>query len=139
MGSQNNLYRLNPATGAASLVGALSQALNGTAFGFDFNLTGLVALRIVSNTDRNYRLPTPGTNGTVIEDTMLTYAAGYSRFGVNPNNVHVADTNSAPGATSTALFTIDAGQDTLIRIASPNIGLLTTIGTLWIGTNANIN
>lgn len=139
LGSQNNLYRINPATGAVSLVGALSQGLNGTAFGFDFNPTGPVALRIMSNTDFNYRLPTPGSNGNVIQDTSLAYAAGDSRFGVNPNVTHLGYTNSVAGATSTVLFGIDAGQDTLVRIAAPNGGQLTTVGTLGMGLDFNIN
>lgn len=139
LGSQNNLYRVNPATGAASLVGALSMPLNGTAFGFDFNPTGPVALRIVSNTDFNYRLPTPGANGNVLMDTTLAYVAGDSRFGINPNIAHVAYTNSVPGAASTMLYAIDAGQDTLVRFGNANAGTLNTVGTLGMGLDSNIN
>lgn len=139
LGSQNNLYRVNPATGGASLVGALSMPLNGTAFGFDFNPTGPVALRVVSNTDFNYRLPTPGANGNVIMDTSLAYVAGDSRFGVNPNITHVAYTNSVPGATSTTLYAIDAGQDTLVRFGNANAGTLNTVGLLGMGLDSNIN
>lgn len=139
LGSQNNLYRVNPVTGAASLVGALSVPLNGTAFGFDFNPTGPVALRVVSNTDFNYRLPTPGINGDVIVDTPLAYVAGDSRFGTNPNITHVAYTNSVPGAMSTMLYAIDAGHDTLVRFGNANAGTLNTIGTLGMGLDTNIN
>lgn len=139
LGSQNNLYRLNPTNGAATLVGAITLPLNGASFGFDFNPTGPVALRIVSNTDKNYRLPTPGTSGSVVQDTDLAYVAGDSRFGMNPNVTHVAYTNSFPGATSTVLYGIDAGQDTLVRFGSANAGTLNTVGTLGMGSNANIN
>lgn len=127
LGSQNNLYRLNPATGAASLVGALSMPLNGTAFGFDFNPTGPVALRIVSNTDFNYRLPTPGTNGDVLMDATLAYVAGDVNFGAAPNITHVAYTNSVPGATSTVLYAIDAGTSSLVRFGNANEGTLNTV------------
>lgn len=139
LGSQNNLYRLNPANGAASLVGALSIPLDGAHFGFDFNPTGPVALRVVSNTDRNYRLPTPGTSGTVIQDTDLAYVAGDAAFGVNPNLTHVAYTNSFAGATSTTLYGIDAGRDALVRFGSANAGTLNTVGILGMGMNTNIN
>jgi len=139
LGSQNNLYRLNTATGAASLVGALSIPLNGGNFGFDFNPTGPVALRIVSNTGRNYRLGTPGTSGTVIQDTDLNYVAGDSRFGVSPNLTHVAYTNNVVGAASTMLYGIDASQDTLVRFNAPNAGTLVTVGNLGMGSNADIN
>jgi hypothetical protein len=139
LGSQNNLYRLNTATGAASLVGALSIPLDGGNFGFDFNPTGPVALRIVSNTDRNYRIASPGTGGVVTQDTDLAYVAGDSRFGVNPNITHVAYTNSFAGAATTTLYAIDAGQDTLVRFNAANAGTLVTVGTLGMGSNANIN
>lgn len=139
LGSQNNLYRLNTSTGAASLVSPLSIPLNGATFGFDFNPTGPVALRIVSNTDKNYRVTNPGTGGSVTQDTDLAYVAADANFGVNPNLTHVAYTNSVPGATTTVLYGIDAGTDTLVRFQSPNAGTLTTIGTLGMGGNANIN
>lgn len=139
LGSQNNLYRLNTSNGSASLVGALSIALNGASFGMDFNPTGPVALRIVSNTDKNYRLPTPGANGNVIQDTDLAYVAGDANFAVNPNITHVSYTNSFPGAGSTTLYAIDAGLDTLVRFGAANAGTLNTVGTLGMGMNANIN
>ena len=139
LGSQNNLYRLNPMTGAATLVSALTLPLDGANFGFDFNPTGPVALRIVTNADNNYRVTNPGTGGSTLQDTDLAYIVGDSRFGVNPNVTHVAYTNSFAGATTTVLFGIDAGQDTLVRFNSPNAGTHTTVGTLGMGGNANIN
>lgn len=139
LGSQNNLYRLNTSTGAATLVSPLSIPLNGGNFGIDFNPTGPVALRIVSNTDKNYRVTDPGTGGSVTQDTDLAYIAGDANFGVNPNVTHVAYTNSVAGATSTVLYGIDAGTDTLVRFNSPNGGTLSTVGVFGVGGTANIN
>jgi hypothetical protein len=139
LGSQSKLYRVNPANGQASLVSALSIPLSGANFGFDFNPTGPVALRIVSNTDNNYRITNPGTGGNVATDTNLAYVSSDSRFGTNPNIAHVAYTNSVPGASSTVLYGIDAGQDTLVRFMSPNAGTITTVGSLGMGSNADIN
>ncbi len=139
LGAQNNLYTLNPVTGAATLVAPLSIPLNGANFGFDFNPTGPVALRIVSNTDRNYRLGNPASGGVVTEDTAVAYVAGDANFGANPNITHVAYTNSVPGATATTLYAIDAGLDTLVRFGNANQGTLNTVGTLGIGANANVN
>lgn len=136
--SANNLYTLNPATGAVTSTVTLSTALSGGNFGFDFNPTGPVALRITSNTANNYRIPDPAT-GVVITDAALNYVAGDPNFGVSANVTHVAYTNSVPGATSTTLFGIDAGTDTLVRFVSPNAGTLQTVGTLGMGTNVNIN
>ena len=139
LGSLNNLYTINPATGAASLVSALSIPLNGANFGFDFNPTGPVALRIVSNTDKNYRIGNPAAGGVVAVDTDLAYVAGDANFGANPNITHVGYTNSVPGATSTTLYAIDAGLDVLVRFGNANAGTLNTVGTLGIGAPADIN
>lgn len=139
LGSMSNLYRVNPMNGQATLVSQLSMTLNGASFGTDFNPTGPVALRIVSNTDKNYRVTNPGTGGNVVQDTDLAYVSGDSRFGVNPSITHVAYTNNVPGSTSTVLYGIDAGQDTLVRFGSPNAGTLNTVGTLGMGMNADIN
>lgn len=139
LGSQNNWYRINTSNGQATLVAALTMPLNGASFGTDFNPTGPVAFRIVSNTGKNYRLTNPGTGGNIVQDTDLNYVAGDSRFGTMPNVTHVAYTNSFAGATSTVLYGIDAGTDTLVRFGSPNAGTLNTVGTLGMGTNVNIN
>ncbi len=54
--SDNRLYRINTATGAASAIGAAGQfALTGSAFGFDFNPT-VDRIRVTSNADQNLRL-----------------------------------------------------------------------------------
>lgn len=139
LGSLNNLYRIDTVTGATSLVSALSIPLNGANFGFDFNPTGPVALRIVSNTDKNYRIGNPAMGGVVTTDGDLAYVAGDPAFGANPNVTHVAYTNSTPGATATTLYGIDASRDTLVRFASPNAGTLQTVGTLGIGAPADVN
>ncbi len=139
LGSQNNLYRINRMTGAATLVGALNTALNGSSFGFDFNPTGPVALRVVSDTNSNYRLPTPAANGNVLTDTNLAYVSGDVKFGMDPNVVHVAYTNNFLGATSTVLYGIDATHDTLVRFDAPNAGTLRTVGVLGMGGDADIN
>ena len=139
LGSQNNLYRINRMTGAATLVGALNTALNGSSFGVDFNPTGPVALRVVSDTNSNYRLPTPAANGNVLTDTNLAYVSGDVKFGMDPNVVHVAYTNNFLGATSTVLYGIDATHDTLVRFDAPNAGTLRTVGVLGMGGDADIN
>lgn len=139
LGSLNNLYTINPATGAASLVSALSIPLNGANFGFDFNPTGPVALRIVSNTGKNYRIANPAAGGVVTVDTDVAYVPGDANFGANPNITHVGYTNSFPGATSTTLYAIDAGLDVLVRFGNANAGTLNTVGTLGIGAPADIN
>ncbi len=91
-------------------------------------------LRVVSDADQNLRIH-PDT-GRVTTDTPLTYDAGDSRAGQDPNIVSVAYTNNTPGSAATTLFGIAVGPDALVRIGgvdgppSPNTGLLTTIASL---------
>jgi hypothetical protein len=131
VGSFNQLYTINAATGAATPVGpALSPGLNGSSFGFDFNPT-VDRLRIVSDADQNLRINP--ISAAVIVDGTLAYAAGDANFGVNPNIVGAAYTNNFAGATSTQLFVIDTGLDVLALQSPANSGVLTTIGP--IGTD----
>ena len=130
LGSFNNLYTLNTSTGAASLVGAggFSQGLNGSAFGFDFNPT-IDRLRVVSDVNQNLVLnPNDGTSTMA---TSLFYGAGDPNFGVDPNVVDSAYTNSFGGATSTQLYGIDTGLDTLVTQAN-SAGTLGTVGPLGV-------
>jgi len=127
VGSFNNLYTINLSSGMASSVGSgFGDALNGTAFGFDFNPT-IDRIRVVSDADQNLVLnPNDGTSTPV---TSLFYAAGDSGEGVNPNVVGSAYTNSVAGATSTQLYGIDTGRDVLVTQAN-SAGTLETVGSL---------
>ncbi len=134
LGSFSRLYRVNPATGQATAVsaGPFSTLLNGASFGFDFNPT-VDRIRMVSDADQNLRA-NPISGALAATDANLAYAAGDANFGVNPNVSHVAYTNSLPGATSTTLYGIDAGTDSLVRhTVAPGFAALVTVGA--IGTD----
>ncbi|HEX8203266.1 MAG TPA: DUF4394 domain-containing protein [Isosphaeraceae bacterium] len=129
------LYTINPATAAATLRATLTAAagdpfagLVGTSFGVDFNPVP-DRLRVVSDADQNLRINP--NNGQVITDSPLNPG--------NPNVVGSAYTNDFFGATTTTLFGIDTGTDSLVRqggigvppgTPSPNGGLITTVGSL---------
>jgi len=134
LGSFSRLYTINTATGMSTPVGAAfgPPPLNGASFGFDFNPT-VDRIRLVSDSDQNLRLnPNTGQIGAV--DPNLIYAAGDPNFGTNPNVSHVAYTNSVAGATSTTLYGLDTGTDTLVRhTVGPGFNELVTVGLL--GTN----
>jgi hypothetical protein len=120
LGSTSRLYIINPATGAATQVGAAGGfTLAGTSFGFDFNPVP-DRIRIVSDTGQNLRAnPTDGTaivDGALNPGTPSVTAAGY--------------TNSVPGATTTTLYVIDTGSDTLNIQNPPNNGTLVPVGAL---------
>ncbi|MBW4516946.1 MAG: DUF4394 domain-containing protein [Timaviella obliquedivisa GSE-PSE-MK23-08B] len=155
LGSTNRLYSINIATGQATSIGTapFSPGIDGASFGFDFN-PAPDRIRLVSNTDQNLRLVPDGTMapaGTVADgnagvagiqsDTSLSYITGDVNAGVNPNIVAAAYANNRVGGRTTQ-FVIDADLDVLVRQgspggnasspfgASPNGGLLTTIGAL---------
>jgi hypothetical protein len=131
LGSTGRLYALDTATGAATLVGSgpLNPAINGTAFGFDFNPQA-DRLRVVSDADQNLRIVP--TTGVTVVDGALAYAAGDVNAGTNPNIVAAGYTNNFAAAGSTALYVIDSTLDTLALQNPPNAGTLTTIGALGV-------
>jgi len=108
----------------ATAVGAapVTPALSGTAFGIDFNPM-VDRLRVVSNTDKNFRL-NPGTGVVAGTDIDITPGA--------PNVSGVAYTNNVAGAASTELFYIDPVTDQLYKSALPNTGAITLVGSLGI-------
>lgn len=129
LGSQNNLYTVNPSTGAASLVGSgFSDRLDGSSFGFDFNPT-IDRIRVVSDADQNIVL-NPITGGSTLV-TDLFYRAGDVNEGADPNVVGSAYTNSFPGSTMTQLYGIDTGLDILVR-QDNSAGTLDTVGSLGV-------
>ena len=117
------LYTVDPATGAATSGVALSVALAGTEFGMDFNPTGPVALRIVSNTGQNLRVTDVATGATTADSKLN---------GVNDAATAAAYTGSAPGATTTTLYVLDTELDRLRIQNPPNSGTLVDVGALGV-------
>lgn len=118
VGSFSRLYRIDTASGQANPVGPqFSPALNGAAFGIDFNPT-VDRIREVSDADQNQRL-NPSTGLVAATDPSVAYVAGDVNFGRNPNLAHAAYTNSRAGAVSTTLYSLDTGTDSLIRHSGP--------------------
>lgn len=115
------LLTLDPATAAVTTGVALSQPLTGTDFGMDFNPTGPVALRIVSDTGQNLRV-TDIAAGTTVVDGALN--------GAGTSGSAAAYTNSVAGAGTTTLYVIDATNDTLNTQNPPNNGTLVPVGPL---------
>jgi hypothetical protein len=137
IGTLNRLYVLNPTTGAATQVGAsgaftLAGVGSGTSIGFDFNPT-VDRIRVTTTAEENVRL-NPATGALAATDTPLAYAIGDVNQGANPAIVASAYTNNVAGATTTALYGIDADLDVLVLQNPPNNGTLTTVGPL--GFNA---
>lgn len=124
VGGSGFVYSIDVATGVAIAINASGFTLTGNSFGVDFNPVPN-ALRIVGNDGQNLRITAGGT-GVVNTDTTLSetgiIAAGYS--------------NNFAGATVTTLYELNATTDSLVRQGglngppSPNLGAITTIGSL---------
>ncbi len=129
-GNTGRLYSVNPVSGAASaltLVGALT---NITArAGMDFNpvaVSGVNALRIVTQERDNYRLTFSGTTATVNYDLKLNT----TNVVAGTNAIAAAYVNNrgglpgAGGAGGTTLYIIEAATSSLYVQNPPNNGTL---------------
>jgi hypothetical protein len=129
LGSTSRIYTISTVSGSATAIGAAGAfTLTGTDFGFDFNPT-VDRIRVVSNAGQNLRL-NPDTGAIAATDTNL-----------NPGTPVVsaaAYTNNFAGATTTTLYVIDSGNDTLYIQNPPNNGTLVAVGALGVDAS-NIN
>ncbi|MDQ1089522.1 MULTISPECIES: DUF4394 domain-containing protein [unclassified Siphonobacter] len=128
LGSNSRIYVINTSSGAAAPVGsgALSVALQGTDFGFDFNPVA-DRIRIISNTGQNLRVE-PSTLVATVDGT------------INPGTPSVtasAYTNNYAGATATTLYNFDTNTDILYRQVPPNDGTLVPVGPSGVDALGN--
>lgn len=133
VGSTSRLYRVNPLSGRATAIGMapLDPLVANAAPGFDFNPVP-DRIRIVAGSQNLRANP---SNGTVIVDGDLAYAADDTNTGQAPAIVAAGYTNSVRGATTTALYVVDAELNILALQSPPNDGVLNTIGTLGINVD----
>ncbi len=130
LSSANNLYALDPATGAATLVSTLTVPFDGgVRSGVDFNPQA-DRLRLVGTNAQNLRVhPDLGASAT---DGALAYARGDRHFGRKPSVTACAYTSSVARAPSTKTFDIDSALDVLVLQEPPNDGRLKTVGPLGV-------
>ena len=137
IGNANNVFTIDPDTGAATRVNTLSTAFTAGGFsGVDFN-PAADALRLTGTNDQNFRIPMGGTGATLV-DGNLNYAAGSANAGISPTITASAYTNSFPGPSAavsprtTQLYDIDSNLDILALQNPPNDGTLQTVGSLGV-------
>lgn len=136
IGSTNRVYTIDLTSATATAVGGpFAPALNGTAYGMDFNPT-VDRIRVHSNANQNLRL-NPVTGATAAVDPNLYYAVGDAGAGLDPNIVATAYTNNDNDPTTgTQLYSIDSVRDTLnLHALGPgdpagSFAQMTTVGTL---------
>lgn len=128
--SANDLYVIDPDTGAAKRVGTLTTGFEGGArAGFDFNPQS-DRLRLVAHSGQNLRVhPDLGAAAT---DGPLHYAAKDRNRGRRAAVTAVAYTRSLPKTPATRTFGIDSALDLLVLQDPPNDGTLHTVGALGI-------
>ena len=124
----NDLYRIDPLTGASTLVSSLTVPFDGDLrSGVAFNPQA-DRLRLVSADGQNLRVNV--LLGATAVDTSLAYARSDRNAGKRPCIAGAAYTNMVRDAPTTKLFEIDAEQDVLVLQDPPNDGILTTVGPL---------
>jgi hypothetical protein len=130
LSAANDLYRIDPRTGAATSIGTLTVPFDGGArSGIDFNPQA-DRLRLVSADGQNLRAhPTLGATAV---DRPLAYRAGDPNAGRRPRVTAAAYTNAVAGAATTKLLVIDADLDVLALQDPPNDGVLATVGPLGV-------
>lgn len=145
------IYTINTATGDVTPVGAsvAMPGLQDQTVGFDFN-PAADRIRVVTSGGTNLRFhPETGTQvdfdpktDGVQADPSLSFAAGDVNFGKKPDVVAAAYTYNKKNDKLTTNYAIDRSLGALLMqgsqedaqpVVSPNLGQLTTIGSLGLG------
>lgn len=139
------VFTINTENGHVSPVGmappaGTAIALDGTAFGFDFN-PAADRIRVISNTGQSLRLH-PDTGALVAVDTPVAYEPGDAQANQKPQLLAAGYTYNKKDEKITTNFAIDGRDGTLVRqgsvegaqpVVSPNTGRLFTVGALGTG------
>ncbi len=136
------VYTLDATTGILKAVSGkpLDKALEGDAFGVDFNPVA-DRIRVVSNTGQNLRLH-PDTGALASADPALTFAPGDAQAAFKPDVVAAGYTYNKTNDKLTTNYAIDRREGTLVTqgtvegvqpAVSPNTGQLRTVGALGTG------
>lgn len=129
--NQNNLYKIDPTTGGRTQVGStLSVMPMGAYKSIDFNPT-VDRIRLLGSGGKPNNLRVhPDTGAVVMTDGDLTFRDMDVNIGDIPAVVAGAYSNSFPGATSTILYDLEAGNDVLATQTPANDGTLQTRGPI---------
>lgn len=138
----DEIFRVDPATGVLTSAAISNVFTRSRGLGFEFQpVSG--GFQLVNDAGDNFRF-TSAFVGAV--QTPLAYAPGDVRFGTTPRVGDIAFANSVVSATTTALYGIDYGTDSLVRIGGnpatadgtandPAVGRVHTIGALGFNTS----
>ncbi|BBC36497.1 uncharacterized protein SGFS_077910 [Streptomyces graminofaciens] len=141
VGDKGGIYTLREVGAKATKVSQLTVALQGAAFGVDFN-PAANRLRVISDTGQNLRhnlddpqgAPAAGT--TAVDGTLANPPVPPATTGATAQGVTGAayTNNDLDTATATTLFDLDTAQDQIALQSPANAGNLAPTGKL--GTDA---
>lgn len=123
-------YGINTVTGVATKIyEPFDGFTSGDALQFEVNPVD-DTFRVITQLRANGRI---GADGVLIaNDTDLFYRAGDANEFESPNVTGFAFSNNVSGASTTALYAIDAATDALLLLPTPNTGACDTVGQLGI-------
>lgn len=128
------LYSVNPNTAVATFRTATDRTIPGALHGIDFDpVSG--RLRVIGSDGSNMTIH-PDTGLTLV-DGPLIYPAGDPGAGIFPTIFSAAYTSSI-GGQPVALYAIDNGTDTLVRIDPAENGILHTVGPVGMDLGGGV-
>jgi hypothetical protein len=145
-GNVTSLFRIDPASNAATLIGSatVNSITGATAFGVDFDPVNDV-IRVVDNlasdgaggNANNFRL-NPNTGALIAVDPDLDFT-GLPGGNANAPDVAIAYSNNFDGASTTTLFGLVSGGDRLVTHggAAPGLPTLANVGATGFNTSNN--
>jgi hypothetical protein len=140
VGNQGGVYVFEPNSGVPILVNRLTVALDGTAFGVDFN-PAADRLRIVSDKGQNLR-HNVNAGGVTLQDDPLDYPPAAQLNSIGPTALAVAGSaytnNDLSPTTGTTLYALDSNLDQVSIQLSPNDGTLGATGMLTVDTSPQV-
>lgn len=136
VGVSGAVYTIDPASGAVTVQGQITEALQGNIISVDFNPVP-DAIRVVSDTGQNLRLANLDEEIETNVDGNLAYAEGDANAGVQPNVVANAYANNLDGVEDTVLYNIDSALGITTIQEPPNDGVQNTVGALGVPTTNN--
>ncbi len=132
VGDEGGVYTLDAKSGAATKVAQLTVALEGSAFGVDFN-PAANALRVVSDTGQNLRHPFATAGAATTADTALSSPTAVPPVARTSGVTAAAYTNNdLDAATGTVLYDISTASDQLLLQSPANAGTLVPVGALGV-------
>ena len=135
LGNNGGVYVVDDETAQLTLRSRLSVALDGTAFGVDFNPT-VDRLRIVSDTGQNLR-DNVDASGDTLTDTTLSYPGPPPTAGVGVTGAAYTNNDADPN-TATTLYDVDSMLDQTVIQSPANSGLLAATGKLGVDTGPSV-